>query len=102
VAKGRGITLIQEISVSKRLTHLALSDDGFLFDTASGNTFTLNSSATFILRRLIEGRDRKEIAEELCRAYDTGEEIAMQDIDQFLQYLLDLELLPQKDQEKRP
>ncbi|RJR51772.1 MAG: PqqD family protein [Desulfobacteraceae bacterium] len=87
--------------MSKQLTHLALSDDGFLFDTASGNTFTLNSSATFILRRLIEGRDHGKIAEELCRAYETSEEIAMRDIDQFLQYLLDLELLPQQDLEKR-
>jgi PqqD family protein of HPr-rel-A system len=78
----------------KRLTHLALSDDGFLFDTATGNTFTLNSSATFILRRLIEGLDHGKIAEELCRVYDASQEIAMQDVDQFVQYLLDLEILP--------
>lgn len=77
----------------KRLTHLALSDDGFLFDTATGNTFTLNSSATFILRRLIEGLDDRKIAEDLCRAYDTPQEIATQDVDQFMQYLQDLEIL---------
>lgn len=78
----------------RRLTHLALSDDGFLFDTATGNTFTLNSSATFILKRLIEGCDQPEITEELCRAYDTGKEVAAQDVDQFMQYLHDLEILP--------
>lgn len=83
--------------MQKRLTHLALSDDGFLFDTATGNTFTLNSSATFVLRRLIEGRDSPEITEELCREYDTSREIATQDVDQFVQYLLDLEILPSRD-----
>ena len=79
--------------MQKRLTHLALSDDGFLFDTVTGNTFTLNSSATFLLRRLIDGMDLEEIVEELCGAYDTGKEIAMHDADQFVQYLCDLEIL---------
>jgi len=78
----------------RRLTHLALSDDGFLFDTATGNTFTLNSIATFILKRLIEGCEHHQIVEELCRAYDTSAEIATQDVDQFMQYLHDLEILP--------
>jgi hypothetical protein len=78
----------------KRLTHLALSDDGFLFDTVTGNTFTLNSSATFILRRIIDGWDHGDIAKDLYRVYDTGEEIAMHDVDRMIQYLLDLEILP--------
>ena len=76
-----------------RMTHLALSDDGFLFDTVTGNTFTLNSSATFILRRLIDGMDLGKIVEELCGTYDTGKEIATHDADQFVQYLRDLEIL---------
>ncbi|RJR30068.1 MAG: PqqD family protein [Desulfobacteraceae bacterium] len=78
----------------KRLTHLALSDDGFLFDTATGNTFTLNSTATLILRKLIEGWDTARIATDICEVYDTGEETAVRDLNQFMQYLIDLEILP--------
>jgi PqqD family protein of HPr-rel-A system len=91
--EGSGKEGVQD-TMHSRLTHLALSDDGFLFDTVTGNTYTLNSSATFILRRLIEGKARGEITGDLCRTYDAGEEIAARDIDQFVQYLLDLEILP--------
>lgn len=81
------------MSMHKRLTHLALSDDGFLFDTVTGNTFTLNSTATLILRKLIEGWDNTRIAAEICSVYDTGEEPALRDLNQFVQYLIDLEIL---------
>lgn len=79
--------------MGKRLTHLALSDDGFLFDTATGNTYTLNGTGTLILKKLIDGCDPVEVIAALCEVYDTNEEIVRKDLNHFTQYLRDLEIL---------
>lgn len=75
------------------LSHLALSDDGFLFDSSSGNTFTLNSTGTFILRRLIEGADRKGIMGSMLELYDTSPDVLSKDLPRFFQYLAEFDIV---------
>ena len=53
--------------------HLALSDNGFLFDTRTGNTFTLNKTATFLLKSLIGGTPDAQLAALLVERLMDGE-----------------------------
>ena len=84
----------------KPLSHLALSDDGFLFDSSTGNTFTLNGTGTFILKKLIGGTGRKGIAADMTAIYDISEEMVLRDMVQFFQFLTELEIIDAVQEEK--
>ena len=71
----------------QNLSHLALSDDGFLFDPTSGNTYTLNSVGTFILRKMIEQYSFDQIIAAVIEEYDVSEEILSRDLEQFYHFL---------------
>ncbi len=75
------------------LAHLALSDDGFLFDSSSGNTYSLNSTGAFILKKLIDGSGRDQIVAAMIKVYDTSEDAIARDLNQFFQYLLELNII---------
>ncbi|MEI6609192.1 MAG: PqqD family protein [Deltaproteobacteria bacterium] len=77
----------------KLLSHLALSDDGFLFDSSTGSTFTLNATGTFILKKLIGGIGREGIAADIVASYDTSAEMVLRDLVQFFQFLTELGII---------
>lgn len=77
----------------KPLSHLALSDNGFLFDSSSGDTFTMNSTGTCIMQGMIEGRSREEILAGLADQFDVTEDVASRDFDQLVHFLIDSGLL---------
>jgi hypothetical protein len=78
----------KEIEMAEQnLSHLALSDDGFLFDPTSGHTYTLNSVGTFILRKMIEKYSFDQIIEAVIEEYDVSEEILSRDLEQFYHFL---------------
>lgn len=69
-----------------KIKNLALSETGFVFDPATGNTFTLNESAIFILKLLKTGSDQKQIAESLAAEFEVSAAQALEDVsDAFLQ-----------------
>lgn len=71
----------------QNLSHLALSDEGFLFDPTSGHTYTLNSVGTFILRKMIEKYSSEQIIAAVIEEYDVTEEILSRDLEQFYHFL---------------
>ena len=71
----------------QNLSHLALSDDGFLFDPTSGHTYTVNSVGTFILRKMIEKYSSEQIIAAVIEEYDVSEEILSRDLEQFYHFL---------------
>ncbi len=79
---------------SDRLSNLALSSKGFLFDTKTGHTYTLNKTGAFILKSLIEGVSSADLADKLTEKFDVPPEVATRDLDQFLTRLHSLDLLP--------
>ena len=83
---------------ASRLRNLALSECGFLFDPATGNTYSLNPSGAFVLRALIEGRSGGELPTGLAAAFETDEETAARDSEQFLLQLRDLGLWEEDDE----
>ena len=74
----------------KKLSHLALSDNGFLFDSATGHTYSLNQTGTYTLKKLIEGLSREQIIMAMIQEYDTLEDILSKDLDQFFHFLSEL------------
>ena len=74
----------------KKLSHLALSDNGFLFDSATGHTYSLNQTGTHILNKLIEGLSREETIMSMIQEYDISEDILSKDLEQFLHFLSEL------------
>lgn len=71
----------------QNLSHLALSDEGFLFDPTSGHTYTLNSVGTFILKKMIEKYSFDQIIEEMIKAYDVPKDVLYRDLEQFFHFL---------------
>jgi hypothetical protein len=71
----------------QNLSHLALSDDGFLFDPTSGNTYTLNSVGAFILRKMIQKYSFDQIIAAVIEEYDVPEDVIVRDLEQFRLFL---------------
>ncbi|HPH03211.1 MAG TPA: HPr-rel-A system PqqD family peptide chaperone [Spirochaetota bacterium] len=65
---------------TNRLRNLAISDTGFVFDPSTGNTFLLNETGIFILRKLVQGCERDAVVEALVEEYDVDAEQAGRDL----------------------
>lgn len=63
-----------------KIKNLALSETGFVFDPATGNTFTLNETAVFILKLLKTGCGQKQIAESLSAEFEVSPVQAHEDV----------------------
>lgn len=63
-----------------KIKNLALSETGFLFDPATGNTFTLNESAVFIMKMLKSGMQQTEIADSLASEFEVTATQALEDV----------------------
>jgi PqqD family protein of HPr-rel-A system len=83
------------MTISQRLKEVAISDTGFVFDPMTGLTFSLNPTGRFILERLREGRDGREVLADLRAAFDTmdGDDLA-RDLGEFLRQLQEQGILP--------
>lgn len=63
----------------QKLHNLAISDSGYIFDPASGNSFTANETALFIINKLKSGKSSEDIAVALTDEYDVDSGAAEQD-----------------------
>ncbi len=77
----------------KKLAHLALSDNGFLFDSATGHTYSLNQTGTSILKLLIKGVCVEEIMTSIMEEYEISAEDILKDLNQFLHFISELGLI---------
>lgn len=75
-----------------RLESLALNDQGFVFDPATGNSFTLNSSGMLLMKGLREGLDEGALADRLVATFAIPEEEAKSDVADFNRQLARLGL----------
>ena len=77
----------------QNLSHLALSDDGFLFDPTSGHTYTLNSVGTFILKKIIQKYSFDQIVASVTEEYDVSADIFSRDLEQFYHFLSEQDII---------
>jgi PqqD family protein of HPr-rel-A system len=69
------------------LMRLALSDNGFVFDPVTGNSFTVNGTGLAILRRLQHDADLARIVASLCDEFDVAPLAAERDVIEFANLL---------------
>lgn len=70
-----------------------LSDSGFLFDHATGLTYTLNPTGQFIFKSLQEGKSGPEILAAMLEEFEIDEETARKDLDDFFRQLREFGLV---------
>ncbi len=68
--------------------HISVSKSGFVFDSKTGESFSLNNTGREILELLIEGRSEDEIKEYFLTKYDVQETTFLRHLDDYLQMLM--------------
>jgi hypothetical protein len=66
-----------------KLSRLALNDEGFVFDPATGDSFLSNRSGMLILRALCDGKTDSETVHALTEVYEVSQEDAERDVADF-------------------
>jgi len=77
-----------------RLSQLAISPTGFIFDPRSGSTFTVNDTARTIIEGIQQGKGLDDIVRALSDAFATGATDLRRDALEFARRLRDEGLLP--------
>lgn len=65
------------------VSRLAMNEEGFVFDPATGEGFVANEVAVAILRGLQQGRSEAAVVELLCETYDVAADRAASDVADF-------------------
>jgi PqqD family protein of HPr-rel-A system len=70
-----------------KLSNLAISDTGFVFNPVNGDSFTLNPTAKIILKNLKESKNKNEILDIITSEFDVSRDEAEKDLDNFVSQL---------------
>jgi len=72
---------------TERLTTLAISDSGFIFDPSTGDSYNSNEVGIKIINLLKQGKDFNELMDLLIEQYEVTEEELESDLNDFIQIL---------------
>ncbi|MFN3077295.1 MAG: PqqD family protein [Alphaproteobacteria bacterium] len=75
-----------------RIGLLAINDEGFVFDPATGDAYTCNAVGLVVLRGLKEGKAPGAIAHDLAERFDVEVATAEHDVFDYLDHLRVLRL----------
>jgi PqqD family protein of HPr-rel-A system len=81
----------------EKLKRLAINEEGFAFDPETGNSFVLNQTGLFIIKKLREGLSEEEVLKQLLNEFEVDEETARRDFYDFLEQLRILGLIDTKE-----
>ncbi len=84
---------IQDLNPRKALQWSEVGSEVVVFDPDMGEVLRLNPVAGLIWQQLNEGRTAEEIAEAVSQEFATEKEVALRDVEDFLQELVKMELL---------
>ncbi|MDD4199061.1 MAG: PqqD family protein [Paludibacter sp.] len=73
--------------------NIAVSEEGFLFNPATGDSFSTNGIGSEIIRMLKQDKSTHEITDEICRGYDVDRLLFERDLDEFTALLKDYSIL---------
>lgn len=71
---------------------VTLTKGGFLFDHSTGLTYSLNNTGRFVFQRLRDGLDAATLLKELVAEFETTEETARNDLEDFIRQMKELGL----------
>ena len=66
-----------------KLTHLAINDEGFVFDPTTGDSFHVSPTGLIILTGLRKNHNAAEIAQSLAEKYEVSLADAQHDVADF-------------------
>ncbi|MDD3045239.1 MAG: PqqD family protein [Candidatus Delongbacteria bacterium] len=70
-----------------KLSVLAISDSGFIFDPVTGHSYTANATGLKILELLKAGKDEDEIKSVIMDEFDASDDEVTVDIQDFVENL---------------
>lgn len=73
--------------------NIAVSDEGFLFNPGTGDSFSTNTIGSEIIAQLKKDKSAGEIAEEMCEKYDVDKNLFERDLDEFMSVLKEYSIL---------
>ncbi len=76
-----------------RLQSLALSEDGFVFDPRTGESFTTNKTGLFIIKALTVCPEHPDIVNNLIEKFEVSPDRAERDMMDFVEHLRIFKLL---------
>lgn len=71
----------------ERIRELSLTDNGFVFDPATGESFSVNPSGFLILSQFQAGQDQQQVVAHLAEANALSLDQALRDVADFLEQL---------------
>ncbi len=91
---GFDIALTRYMRMEKmRITELAISDNGFIFDPGTGYSYTANETGFLLLRMLQSGLDKTAIRHRFLEEYETTADHFDSDYEHFVLFLRALNLI---------
>ena len=73
--------------------NIATSDEGFIFNPGTGDSFSANEIGTEIISLLKEDKPQQIIIETICAKYDVDQNQFEKDLDDYLSQLKDYTIL---------
>ncbi len=81
----------RKVTISSFISpELPPGENGFLFDSNSGNLYTLNRLGAFIVKQFYEGKPIAKVVEAVTENYDVGSEEALSDVLGFVDQMKEL------------
>lgn len=81
---------MQKMKVRK---NIATSEEGFLFNPTTGDSFSSNPIGTEIILLMKEGKSSSEIIEVMCEKYDVDQVLFERDLEEFTTVLKEYNIL---------
>lgn len=72
--------------------NIAVSENGFIFNPLTGDSFSVNETGVFIIQKMKEGKNEESILKNLMDEYDLDTYTAERDLNDFLSMLKSYQL----------
>ena len=79
--------------------NIAISESGFLFDSNSGESYSLNKTGQQIVHMISEGKTEDEIKEIILKEYDVESDVLQRYFDDFIRMLQQMNLLEKEEED---
>jgi len=73
--------------------NIATSEEGFIFNPTTGDSFSANKIGTEIILLLKQENDVPEIVKQMCSKYDVDSSLFERDLDEFMSVLKEFNIL---------
>lgn len=77
--------------------NLAISENGFVFNPATGDSFSVNELGVYIVNRIKEGKSKTEIIDSIAEEYAAERSNIERDFNEFITVLDNHQLIDSND-----